>query len=45
VELFGKSWKIGVVEIDKKIMANALSYLHYNLDVKDQKIIFIRDKN
>ncbi len=36
VESFGKCWNTGVVEIGKKIMANDLSYLHYNLEVKDQ---------
>ncbi len=36
VESFGKCWKIEVVEIGKKIMAYDLSYLHYNLEVKDQ---------
>jgi hypothetical protein len=36
VESFGKCWKIGVVEIGKKVMANDLSHLHYNLEVRNQ---------
>jgi hypothetical protein len=45
VESFGKRWKIEVVTIDKNIMANDLSYLNYNLEVKDEtQLIYKRPK-
>jgi hypothetical protein len=36
VESFGKCWKIGVENIGEKTMGNDLSYLKYNLKVKDE---------
>ncbi len=36
VKSFGKCWKIEVVKIGENIMANDLSYLNYNLEVKDE---------
>ncbi len=45
VESFGKCSKIGVAKIDKKIMANDLSYLNYNLEVKDEtQLIYKKHK-
>jgi hypothetical protein len=45
VESFGKCWKIEVANIGEKIMGNDLSYLNYNLKLKDEtQLIYKRQK-
>jgi UDP-3-O-[3-hydroxymyristoyl] glucosamine N-acyltransferase len=44
-ESFGKCWKIGMAKIGENIMVNGLSYLNYNLKIKDEtQIIYKRQK-
>jgi hypothetical protein len=45
VESFGKCWKIGVAKIGENIMANDLSYLNYNLEIKDETQLIYKNKN
>jgi hypothetical protein len=42
MESFGKRWKIEVVKIGENTMANDLSYLNYNLEVKDETQLFYK---
>ncbi len=45
MESFGKCWKIEVANIGEKIMGNDLSYLNYNLKLKDEtQLIYKRQK-